>query len=66
MKTEKNKTIFILDTMTGNVLSSITTKESVNIPFSMMIEFNILKDKIGTVVIKEWLEGESNSKIIIR
>lgn len=64
--TEKNRTIFILDTFTGDVLSQITIKENSAIPFSFQCEFEMLKEKLGTVVIKEWIEGNLKATTILR
>jgi hypothetical protein len=65
MTTIKNKTIFILDTFTNEVLSSMIIKSDSDIPFSFKCEFEILKDKLGTVVAQEWIEGEEKAKRIL-
>jgi hypothetical protein len=65
MTTIKNKTIFILDTFTNEVLSSMIIKCDSDIPFSFKCEFEILKDNLGTVVAKEWIEGEEKAKRIL-
>jgi hypothetical protein len=65
MKTQKNKTIFILDTFTNEVLSSMVIKIDSSIPFSFKCEFELLKEKLGTVVAKEWIEGEEKAERIL-
>ena len=61
----KTKTIFILDTFTNEVLASMVIRENDSIPFSFKCEFEILKDKLGTVVAKEWIEGEEKANKIL-
>jgi hypothetical protein len=61
----KNKTIFILDTLTNEVLTSMVIRKNDSIPFSFKCEFEILKDKLGTVVAKEWIEGEEKANKIL-
>jgi len=65
MKTQKNKTIFILDTFTNEVISSMVIKFDSCIPFSFKCEFELLKESLGTVVAKEWVEGEEKAKRIL-
>jgi hypothetical protein len=64
--TERNKTIFILDTFTNEVLSQMTIKEDSIIPFSFQCEFEMLKEKLGTIVAKQWIEGHLKATIILR
>ena len=66
MKTQKNKTIFILDTFTNEVISSMVIKSDSSIPFSFKCDFEMLKEKLGTIVAKQWIEGDEKTTIILR
>ena len=65
MKTQRNKTIFILDTFTNEVISSMVIKENSEIPFSFKCEFEMLKEKLGTVVAKQWVDGHLKATKIL-
>jgi hypothetical protein len=65
MTAQKNKTIFILDTFTNEVISSMVIKANSPIPFSFKCEFEMLKEKLGTVVAKQWVEGHLKATKIL-
>jgi hypothetical protein len=66
MKARKNKTIFIIDSFTGDVLTSMVIHENSDIPFSFKCEFEMLKEKLGTIVAKQFIEGDEKATIILR